>query len=186
MDFRYKIRYLISMAINGRPPLPPGIHIGKSVLIDNTAKLDMRFGKHITFSDGVVVGHNAFILCHDMTTLSRTGLMRIAPVFIGKRAFIGANSTILPGVRIGDDAIIAAGAVVTHDVEPGVIVGGVPAKPIGRIEDLDKKRIEDAKEKRKFQGNIVYSKSAMKRKSIHEQQMIASEEDGSYYVLFEL
>ena len=55
------------------------------------------------------------------------------PVVIGKRVWIGANVTILPGVTIGDNAIVGAGAVVTKDVPANIIVGGVPAKQIGKI-----------------------------------------------------
>ena len=53
--------------------------------------------------------------------------------------WIGANATILPGVTIGDHAIVAAGAVVTKDVPANVIVGGVPAKVIGIVRGGDKK-----------------------------------------------
>lgn len=56
------------------------------------------------------------------------------PIRIGKKVWIGANATVLPGVTIGDGAIVAAGAVVSKDVPPGVIVGGVPAKIIKRVE----------------------------------------------------
>ena len=55
-------------------------------------------------------------------------------VLVGDDVWIGANSVILPGVKIGDGAVIAAGAVVTKDVEPYMIVGGVPAKPIKKRE----------------------------------------------------
>ena len=48
--------------------------------------------------------------------------------------WIGANATVLPGVTIGDGAIVAAGAVVAKDVLPGVIVGGVPAKILKKVE----------------------------------------------------
>jgi len=60
--------------------------------------------------------------------------MTYAPIHIGKNVWIGANASVLPGVSIGDGAIVAAGAVVTKDVEPNTIVGGVPAKMIKRIE----------------------------------------------------
>ncbi|MFD7007657.1 acyltransferase [Rhodococcus jostii] len=52
-------------------------------------------------------------------------------VVVGDRAYIATRATILPGVRIGEGAVVAAGAVVTRDVDPYVIVGGVPARPIG-------------------------------------------------------
>lgn len=58
------------------------------------------------------------------------------PIRIGKNVWIGAHATVLQGVTIGDDAIVAAGAVVTKDVTAGVIVGGVPAKVIKQI-DMD-------------------------------------------------
>ncbi len=50
------------------------------------------------------------------------------PITIGTHVWIGSNATILPGVTLGDWAVVAAGAVVTQDVPPGAVVGGVPAK----------------------------------------------------------
>jgi acetyltransferase-like isoleucine patch superfamily enzyme len=55
------------------------------------------------------------------------------PVIIKRNAWIGAAATILPGVTIGENAVVAAGAVVTKDVAPNTIVGGVPAKFIKSI-----------------------------------------------------
>ncbi len=56
------------------------------------------------------------------------------PIHIGKKVWLGANVTVLQGVTIGDNAIVAAGAVVTKDVPANAIVGGVPAKVIKMIE----------------------------------------------------
>ena len=56
------------------------------------------------------------------------------PVKIGCRVWIGSHATILPGVTIGDNAVVAAGAVVTKDVEPNMVVAGVPAKVIKKFD----------------------------------------------------
>ena len=56
-----------------------------------------------------------------------------APITLGKNVWVGSNSTILQGVTIGDNAVIAAGAVVTKDVPENTIVGGVPARIIRKI-----------------------------------------------------
>ncbi|MGG4040958.1 DapH/DapD/GlmU-related protein [Bacillus smithii] len=58
--------------------------------------------------------------------------------------FIGANSIILPNVRIGSNVIVAAGSVVTKDVCDGVIVAGVPARVIGKFNDVYLKRIQES------------------------------------------
>lgn len=56
-----------------------------------------------------------------------------APIRIGKKVWIGANATVVPGVSIGDGAVIAAGAVVTKDVPARTVVAGVPAKVVKEI-----------------------------------------------------
>ena len=62
---------------------------------------------------------------------------RGGPVTIGDRAWIGARAIILPNTRIGEGAVVSAGAVVTRDVDPYTIVGGNPARPVGeRTRDL--------------------------------------------------
>jgi acetyltransferase-like isoleucine patch superfamily enzyme len=55
---------------------------------------------------------------------------RSAPIRIGDHVWIGLRATILKGVTIGDGAVVAAGALVIHDVPPGALVGGVPARVI--------------------------------------------------------
>ena len=102
------------------------IHIGKHVFINMGCKFQDQVGIYI--GDGTLIGHNVVLatLNHAKSPNDR-GTMIPAPIRIGKHVWIGSNSTILPGVTIGDGAIVAAGAVVSKDVPENAIVGGVPA-----------------------------------------------------------
>lgn len=102
------------------------IHIGKQVFINMGCKFQDQGGIYI--GDGALIGHNVVLatLNHAKSPKDR-GTMLPAPIHIGKHVWIGSNSTILPGVTIGDGAIVAAGAVVSKDVPENAIVGGVPA-----------------------------------------------------------
>lgn len=68
--------------------------------------------------------------------LKGEGDWQLVPTHVGRGASIGSNGTVLPGVTIGERAMVAAGAVVTRDVPAGAIVAGVPAIIIGNVEDL--------------------------------------------------
>ena len=102
------------------------IHIGKHVFINMGCKFQDQGG--IFIGDGTLIGHNVVLatLNHVKSPMNRATMIP-APIHIGKRVWIGSNATILPGVTIGDGAIVAAGAVVTRDVPDNTIVGGVPA-----------------------------------------------------------
>ena len=108
----------------------------------------------------------------------------MAPVCIKERAHIGANAVILPGVTIGADAIVAAGAVVSRDVMPGTVVGGVPAKPIGSVKDLDQKRIEMMKTKKCFDSDVAFSKKKTIRTKLENELREAVDKDGGYFIIF--
>lgn len=88
----------------------------------------------IFIGEGSLVGHNVVLatLNHDLNP-QRRQICIPAPIKIGKNVWIGSNSTILPGITIGDNSVIAAGAVVTKDVPENTVVGGVPAKFIKKI-----------------------------------------------------
>ena len=109
------------------------IHIGRNVFINAGCQFQDHGG--VTLGDGTLVGHNVvFATLNHLLDPARRAEMIPAPIVVGRNVWIGSNATILQGVTIGDGAGVAAGAVVTHDVEPRTIVGGVPARMIRRIE----------------------------------------------------
>ena len=67
---------------------------------------------------------------------------RFGRITIGSRVYVGIQSILLPGITIGDRAIIGAGSVVTKDVPPGAVVAGVPARVIGTTDDYMRKTLE--------------------------------------------
>lgn len=108
------------------------INIGKNVFLNMGCKFQDQGG--IFIGDGTLIGHNVVLatLNHAMDPEERSSMIP-APIRIGKRVWIGANATVLPGVTIGDGAIVAAGAVVTKDVPENTVVGGVPARVLRKI-----------------------------------------------------
>ena len=106
--------------------------IGDRVFINAGCKFQDQGG--ITIDDGALIGHGVVLatLNHDFTPEKRQQL-HPAPIHIGKNVWIGANATVTPGVSIGDNAVIAAGAVVNRDIPANVIAGGVPAKVIREL-----------------------------------------------------
>lgn len=108
------------------------IHIGKNVFINACCHFQDHGG--ITLGDGCQIGHNVVFatLNHGNSSEDRPTTYP-APIVLEKNVWVGSNSTILPGVTVGDNAIIAAGAVVTKDVPADSIVGGVPARFIKSI-----------------------------------------------------
>lgn len=87
----------------------------------------------ITIEDDALIAANVQLISNNHDLYDRA-VITCLPVHIGKRAWIGAGATILPGVSVGDNAVVGAGSVVTHDVEPNTIVAGNPARLIKRIE----------------------------------------------------
>lgn len=112
------------------------ITVGKNVFINAGCQFQDHGG--IVLEDGVLVGHNTVIatLNHDQDYRRRSSLLP-APVRVCRDVWIGAGCVICPGVTIGEHSIVAAGAVVTKDVPPDVMVGGVPARVIKHLPSGD-------------------------------------------------
>ncbi|WP_413670683.1 DapH/DapD/GlmU-related protein [Mucilaginibacter sp. Mucisp86] len=108
------------------------INIGKHVFINHACSfLDMG---GITLEDHVLIGPKVNLITenHPLDPTDRRGML-CKPILIKRNAWIGAGATILPGVIIGENAVVAAGAVVSKDVADNTVVGGVPAKVIRTI-----------------------------------------------------
>ena len=116
--------------------VPLGLELGSRVFVARNAYLDPGWPWLITIGDEVTVAPGAIILAHDASLQRHTGRTLIAPVTIGKRAFIGAGAIILAGSRIGENSIVGAGAVVRGEVPPGAVVMGNPAQVIGDVESM--------------------------------------------------
>ncbi len=110
---------------------PYNITIGKGSIIGDDSKLDGRngivIGKNVNFSTGVWIWTDQHDpQCPDFSCGDQGG-----PVIVGDRVWVSCRTVILPGVTLGEGAVIAAGAVVTKDAEPFGIYAGVPARKIG-------------------------------------------------------
>lgn len=110
------------------------ITIGRDVFINSGCHFQDQGG--ITIGDGSLIGHNVVLatINHDLSPLNNRE-NHYAPIVIEDHVWIGSNVTILPGVTIGRWAVVAAGAVVTKDVEAFTVVGGVPAKEIRKLKN---------------------------------------------------
>jgi len=116
--------------IVGEPVIGEGTWIGAFCVVDGSGGLTI--GRGCDVSCGVqIYTHSTVRRC---VSGRRYDEIDRAPVVIGDHVFLGANAVVMMGVTIGDCAVVAAGAVVTTDVPECAVVGGVPAKVIGRVE----------------------------------------------------
>ena len=104
--------------------------IGRRVFVNHSLTCMAAGG--ITIDDGVMIGPNVRIVT-DNHDFDNRMVLRCKPVHVGRNAWIGVGAIILPGVTIGENAVVAAGAVVTKDVEANTVVGGNPAKFIKNL-----------------------------------------------------
>lgn len=142
-SFRLFVYRAVGMKIGSKSTLhvgsrffnPSGITIGEGTIIGDRCFLDGRaklaIGNHVDIASEVMIYNSE----HDINSEDFHATSN--PVTISDYAFIGPRAIILPGVKVGIGAIIAAGAVVTKDVPDFAIVGGIPAKIIGERQNKD-------------------------------------------------
>ena len=142
---RYFFYYISGMKISPKAHIhmwarfysPSGITIGEDTIVGDHAFLDgraeLKIGNHVDIASEVMIYNSE----HDINSEDSRAIL--APVEIEDYVFIGPGAIILPGVKIGKGAVVAAGAVVTKDVTPFAIVGGIPAQVIGERKLKDPK-----------------------------------------------
>ena len=139
-QFRSRLSAIIGTEIDGSTTIFPPfytnfgqfIRLGKNVFINhNCSFLDIG---GITIEDDVQIGPSVKLTSenHPLDPADRKTVL-LQPILIKRNAWIGAGATILPGVTVGENAVVAAGAVVSRDVPPNTVVAGIPAKVVKTI-----------------------------------------------------
>jgi acetyltransferase-like isoleucine patch superfamily enzyme len=116
-----------------------GVKIGKHCHIGPMVTIDDVYPNFVVIEDGVSIAGQNFILTHNKPMQYHKNLSEafLAPVIIKKNAWVAIGVIILPGVTIGEGAIVASGSVVSKDVPPNTLVGGIPAKVIKEFDMKD-------------------------------------------------
>jgi len=119
-----------------------GGKIGQSVFIGQQVLIDYDYCFLLEIGDGATISARTIIEFHDscLPNVLGNGKAKIGKIIIGKRAYIGVNSVILAGVKIGNGAIVGACSLVNRDIPPAEVWGGIPVRYICTLEELRQKR----------------------------------------------
>lgn len=129
----------------------PRLVIGQRVCCSD--QVHIACASSVSLGDDVLIGSKVHITDHNHGSYSGTGNhsspeqapavrpLSVAPVVIGSRVFLSDGVIVLPGVQIGDGAVVGANAVVTHDLPPNSLCVGAPARPIKKFEPATQKWI---------------------------------------------
>lgn len=146
-----------------------GLRIGKNVFFASDIYIDPSHCYLVSIGDHCGFAPNVRLIAHDSSLkwLGLVGFTKIGRINIRENCFIGDSAIILPGVTIGPNTIVGAGAVVSKDAPPNCVVGGNPAKVICSIEETLDKIKELSKGKKIFNENYSIEKlDEFKRKEI--------------------
>jgi len=128
--------------INGDEDLYSNLVVGKDCRVDAGCVFDLA--ERITIGDRVTIGPGVMLLTstHELDIREhRAGHPQLIPVNIGSGAWLGPRAVVLPGVTIGEGAIVDPGSVVNKDVPPHTRVGGMPAAPIAKLDSSENKNL---------------------------------------------
>lgn len=120
-----------------------GVRVGKGTFIGLDCIFDSSYPELISIEDNVVTSFRIMLICHGIATREDNTApgkqdRYVAGITLKRNCYIGAGAIILPGVIVGENAVVAAGAVVTKDVEPYTLVGGIPAR---KMKTLSKRQV---------------------------------------------
>ncbi len=137
--FGMKLKKVPNPMINAHKYRLRGHFVGGGTYIYSNCRIDKTKESKIYIGENCVLT-GCTLLAHDASTRRYTGETYFAPIRIGNNCFIGMHAIILPGVTIGDNSIVGAGSVVTHDVPSNSVVAGNPAKVIKTVDEIVEKR----------------------------------------------
>ncbi|MEO6598983.1 MAG: acyltransferase [Polyangiaceae bacterium] len=132
--------FLETPKISGEEALYSNLIMGKDCRVEAGCVFDLA--ERITIGDRVTIGPGVMLLTstHELDIREhRAGHPQLIPISIGSGAWIGPRAVILPGVKIGEGAIVDPGSVVNKDVPPHTRVGGMPAAPIAKLNSSEGK-----------------------------------------------
>ncbi len=116
-----------------------GMIVGEDCYLAPDAEIESPWATHVKLGDRVTLARGVRFISHDACLWRSMGASRIGVIEVDDDVFIGAFSIVLPNIRIGKGAIVAAGSVVTKDVPEGLLVGGNPARVIQSVLALQEK-----------------------------------------------
>lgn len=127
---RYRFRKFLMEEITIEDHIKRGMKVGENCSIMDGSTFDYGHCNLISIGNNVTIAPQAYLLAHDASTKRDLGYTKIGRIEIKDNVFIGARALVMPGVTVGENSIVAAGAVVTKDVPSNSVVAGNPAKVI--------------------------------------------------------
>jgi maltose O-acetyltransferase len=162
-----------------------GMKVGKNFNRQSGTRLDPSNCWLIEIGDDVIMGNKVQLIAHDFSIMHHTGYARFGRIVIGDRVFIGANSTILMNVRVGNDVVIGAGSLVNKNVPDGCVVAGVPAKVIcSTTKYIEKQQQLLSRAPQYKKKDTFYNGKMTKQKQLEILHALDESPDGVFYAKF--